>query len=215
MRRTYFIALALLAGPLALLPAAAWASPEGEHHGGGLTLFSHPVPMISDEPVEKVGLVWLLLNFAILMWILNRLLFRPLRKGTEEKHATVKQQVEAAKIAREEAEGVMAEYKARLARLDDEIEELMADARARAEADRARILAHAKSEAERIREQAQHQAEREAKLLRDELEGEIVDQAIARAEEALRRAFTDADQRKLVGAYVEQVRSTPLAGGPQ
>ena len=78
----------------------------------------------------------------------------------------------------------------------------MADAKARAEADRKRIIEAAEQEAERIRAVAVAAAEREADVRRRQLEAELVDRAVARAEELLRKQFTPVRS----GAHGRRVR---------
>jgi F-type H+-transporting ATPase subunit b len=200
----------LVLASVSLLSLPALASPEGEGHGGGLTWWSDPFPIGAGG---TTGLAWTFINFGILLWILNKLMFIPLRRRTAEKHDAIKGQLEAATKAREEAERIMAEYSDRIGRLDGEIAELMQDATARAETDRERIIAEAEAEGERIKANARAQAGREAQLLQRELEVEIVDKAVTRAEETLRRTFADADQRRLVDGYVTEVQGSQLGGG--
>ncbi len=212
MTRTRLVALATgLGTTLATLPARA--SPPVDGHGGGIEWVTHLIPMLSDDPSENTGLVWLIVNFAILLWVLNKLLFIPLRKRTAKKHDTIKSQLEAATAARREAERIMSEYKIRTDRLDDEIAELMKDAEERAETDRLRIIAEAESEAERIKASARAQAQRDARRLQRELEVDIVDKAVTRAEGTLRRTFADADQRTLVDRFLTQVQDARIGGG--
>lgn len=190
------------------LPLVAFAAPEahGADHGG----IEWVTPIIGHT--GKLGLLWSIINFAVLLWILEKILFKPLRNRTRDKHDTVKAEIDKATAAREEAEGVLTEYRGRLARLDAEIAELLADAKAKAEADRARIVAAAKREADQITHAAKAAAEREAATRRRQLEAEIVDRAVARAEALLRSKLTPADQRGMVDRYVEQLGAVDFGG---
>ncbi|RMG94766.1 MAG: hypothetical protein D6705_15165 [Deltaproteobacteria bacterium] len=200
---------------LVAAPSVAWAgSPSGEGHEGGLRFIGPISPMFSGDPDKRTGLLWIVVNFVIFLWVLDRLLFRPLRARTTEKFERVREQAEAAKIARERAESLMAEYEARMQRVDEEVETLLADARKRAEADRARILAEANAEADRIRQEAKHAAEREAERILRELRGEIVDKAVAQAEAVLRQAITPSDEARLRTRFVEQLEGTSIGGTP-
>jgi ATP synthase F0 subunit b len=200
------LASALVAGAL-LLPAAALAAPEA--HGGGIEWVT---PIIGHT--GKLGLLWSIINFAVLLWILEKILFKPLRNRTRNKHDAVKSEIDKATAAREEAEGVLAEYRGRLDRLDAEIDALLVDAKAKAEADRARIIEAAEREAAQITATAQAVAEREAAARRRQLEAEIVDRAVARAEELLRSKINPADQRSMVDRYVEQLGAVGFGGRP-
>ncbi len=196
------------------LPATALASGSPASHEGGIRFIGPISPMFSGDPDTRVGLLWVLVNFVIFLWLLNKLLFRPLRARTAEKFETVRKQVEAARIARERAESLMKEYEARMQRVDEEVEALLTDARARAEADRARILAEANAEADRIRKEAANLAEREGQRILHALRAEIVDRAVAEAEATLRQAITPADESSLRGRFVEQIEHTHLGGTP-
>lgn len=192
------------------LPLVALAAPEAhvEDHGG----IEWVTPIVGHT--GKLGLLWSFINFAVLLWILEKILFKPLRNRTRDKHDAVKAEIDKASAARQEAEGVLAEYRGRLDRLDAEIAELMADAKAKAEADRTRIIEAAKREAEQITATAQAAAEREAAARRRQLEAEIVDRAVARAEALLRSKLTPADQRGMVDRYVEQLSAVDFGGRP-
>lgn len=206
-RRSMAIAAGAAAMAAALAPALALASPEA--HGGGIEWVT---PIIGHT--GKLGLLWSFINFAVLLWILEKILFKPLRNRTRDKHDAVKSEIDKATAAREEAEGVLANVRGRLDRLDSEIAELMADAKAKAEADRARIIEAAKREAEQITAAAQAAADREANARRRQLEAEIVDRAVARAQALLTSKITPTDQHGMVDRYVEQLGAVDFGGRP-
>lgn len=191
-----------------LLPAIAHAGPHGEGHDDGIVFFNDP---FAGE--EKTGILWLLINFAALMFVLNKLLFQPLIRKTAAKHDDIKSSLEKATAAHKEAESIIAEYRGRMEKLDDEIAELEADAKKRAEADRKRIVEAAEAEAQRIKEAAKSAAERDAESRRKALENEILDRALERAEAAIRKSIGTADQRRMVDDYVGSLGNVTL-GSP-
>lgn len=202
-------AFALVASYTATI-GLAHASPEAGHgdgHGGGITWIS---PIVTPE--GNVGFVWTLINFAVLLWILEKLLFSKLRARQREKHDTVKTELDKATAARTEAESIIAEYKGRLERLDAEVEEITAEARRKAEADRAKIIEGAQKEAERIKASATMAAEREAEARRRQIENEIVDRAIEQAETLLRQRIGSTDQRRMVDDYVGSLAQVNFGG---
>ncbi len=194
-----------------VLPAIAFAAaPEhaAEAHDSGIVFFNNP---FAGE--EKTGIIWLLINFAALMFILNKLLFIPLRRKTAAKHDDIKASLEKATAAHKEAQSIIAEYRGRMEKLDDEIAELKANAKARAESDRKSIIADAEAEAQRIKESATAAAERDAEGRRKELENEILDRALERAEAAIRKTIGAADQRRMVDEYAQGLSGLKL-GSP-
>ncbi len=202
-----------------LLPALAIAAaPEhGAEHAhdaaGGHGAHDSSIVFINNPFAgeEKTGIIWLLINFGALMMVLNMLLFKPLKRKTAAKHDDIKSQLEKATAARTEAEGIISEYRGRMDRLDTEIEELKADAKKRAEADRQSIIDAAEAEAKRIKEAATAAAERDAASRRKALENEILDRALDRAEAAIRAKIGGPDQKRLVGDYVAGLANVKLA----
>jgi F-type H+-transporting ATPase subunit b len=204
--RRFAAPAAMLAAWCVALPAVA--APEAhDAHDAGIQWIS---PVFGNS--GKMGLLWILLNFAVLMWLLEKLLFSKLRAKTAAKSDGIKSELDRASAARKAAEGVMTDVRARLAKLDGEVASILDDAKARAEADRARIVAAAEAEAERIKATARASAEREAELRRRQLETEIVESAIARAEVILRGRINAADQSRMVDDFVGQVATAPMPG---
>jgi F-type H+-transporting ATPase subunit b len=191
--QAYTMILALLASP--------------ESHGGG-------IEWIGDGPADdgKTAIIILLINFVALMWVLNKVLFKNLRSRNAEVSDAIRLELEKATAARSAAETLMREYEAKLGALETEITEIRSEARNSAEAEYQRILAEAREQAEKIKSAAERAGEREAARRRTELEREIVDQALARAEKAIRASFGAPDQRRLIDAWVDEVGKADLRG---
>lgn len=193
--------LASLAAILALL------GPEA-HGGGGIEWWG-------DGPADdgKTAVIILVINFAVLLWVLNKLLFKNLRSSNAEISDAIRLELEKATSARAAAETLMREYEAKLGALESEIEDIRGQARSSAEAEHQRILADANEQAAKIKSAAERAGEREAARRRTELEREVIDQALARAEKAIRASFGTADQRRLVDAWVDEVGKADLQIG--
>ncbi len=170
-------------------------------------------PIFGNE--GKMGLLWILINFAVLMYLLEKLLFSKLRARTAEKSDAIKNELDRATAARKAAEDVMTDARGRLDKLDGEVKSILDEAKQRAAADRDRIVAAAEVEAERIKAAARAGAEREAEQRRRELEAEIVDAAVARAEVILRGRIGAADHARMVDDFVGQIASAPMPGFQQ
>nr|WP_276599940.1 MULTISPECIES: ATP synthase F0 subunit B [unclassified Nannocystis] len=153
-----------------------------------------------------------MINFLVLAFLLHRLIIRKLVADNAARHDAIKTQVTAAQQAMSEAESVLSEYKRRVDRLDQETREILEQARVGAETDRQRLMTEARAEVERFKAQAIAAAQREVAVRKQAVENEVLDRAIARAEEILRTRFTDADQARLVDDYaVEVVNGRPAA----
>lgn len=201
-----------------LLSGAAMAQPghSGEVEGGahgpvhhdGISLFNWP----SAED-HRIGIGYLIINFLVLAFLIHRLILRKLIQDNALRHDEIRRQVEAAAESLAEARSVMADYKGRVERVEQESQQILEQARRSADTDRLRLLGEAEAEVERFKAGAMAAAQREVSLRRAEIEGEVVDRAIARAGELLRDRFTDADQSRLVDDYAVELANTTTATG--
>ena len=194
-----------------LFPLIAAASPAAEshggEHGGGIVWVSD---VFGNE--GKTGLIFILINFGVLLYLLERILFKPLRRRTAEKHDAIKAELDAATKAHAEAKAMVSEYRRRLDGLAEEAKALLAEAREKAEADRQRIIEAAEREAKQIKESAAAAAAREAEALRRQIEAEVVDQAVARAEKIIVESINASDQRRMVDDYVGHLTQVDFSG---
>lgn len=183
----------------------ALLSPEA--HGG--------IEWWGDGPADdgKTAVVILVINFAVLLWVLNKLLFKNLRSTNAEVSDAIRLELEKVTTARAAAETLMREYEAKLGALESEIEDIRTQARNSADAEHQRIIAEANEQAIKIKSAAERAGEREALRRRAELEREVIDQALARAETAIKASFGGADQRRLVDAWVDEVGNAELRIG--
>jgi F0F1-type ATP synthase membrane subunit b/b' len=192
----------------------ALASPPSQEHGAAPEHTG--IKWLGDGflggPGEdgRTGFLIILINFAVLMLVLDRILFRKLRRDNAEKSDRIRLELERATKARAEAEALLREYDTKLTALEAEVESIRAAATASAEAERTRILREAEEAAEAIKRAAARAAERETARVRAELEREIATQALDRAEAAIRSSINATDQRRLLDAWVADVGASKL-----
>ena len=116
-------------------------------------------------------------------------------------------EIDEAAALHAEAKAMLATYNEKLAGFEAERLSLMDDYRKMGEAERDRIVEAAQSEAARLKAEAQRVADNELARAKSKLEAEIVDRAVAQAEDAIRKQLTADDHRKLVADYFTQLES--------
>lgn len=146
-----------------------------------------------------------LANFALLLWILQRVLYRPLREGVERRRAAMARERELAAEERAAAGALRAEAEERLEEVDRLRETIVADAREQAAKEEARILEHAREEAEAERERVQRTLEREREEALAWLREATVDNATEIAGRLLRDLLPEDADRVLLGALVASI----------
>ncbi|MEO6602519.1 MAG: ATP synthase F0 subunit B [Polyangiaceae bacterium] len=156
----------------------------------------------------------MLLNSAILYYLLVRFAKKPIAAALKSRKATILRGMEEAGKMKQDAEAQLAHYEQKLANVDQEIERVRTDMRASGEAERKRILAEAKEKRSRMERDAQTLIGQELKAARESLQSELTRAALRSAEATLRSTLTAADQSRLAEEYLTgiKVSATALRG---
>lgn len=193
-------AAALLGAGLLLAPAlAAEAAEEGRPGGAG-----------GEHAEAEAGhgyadLLWEAGNLILLVGVLVYLARRPVRNYLGERRDRIRTDMEEAERLHREAEGRLAEWNERAARLDDEVEEIRRLTRDRAQEERERLVAEAERAAERIRRDAAGAVDRELQRAREALRREAAELAVDAARRILEERITAEDRGRLVDEFVARV----------
>jgi len=182
----------LLALFLVLLePAAAWAASEGGHEGGLISL---------DKSLIVQGI-----NFLILLFILQRLLYKPFLAKMEERTQAIQKSLDAAQAARAEAARQQEENETRLRAAHAEAAAIRALALKEAAEEQKRLVDAARAESQRLVETAKAQMDADVRRAREELRGEIAELATAVAEKLVRRSLRAEDHRRIVADAIAKI----------
>jgi F-type H+-transporting ATPase subunit b len=138
------------------------------------------------------------INLVIFFTILYLLLRKPAREFFTRRYQEIRAGLDRAAKEKAEAEARMRELDARLNRLDADIAEIKEQARREAEAERERIVAAAAADAEKLRLTARREIEAAKQAALIELRRHAAEQAVALAEQAIRRELTPADDARLL-----------------
>lgn len=145
------------------------------------------------------------INFAVLAIGLFLLLRKPVAQALDDRIKGIKEQLEELEAKKKEAEDVLADYNKKFQLLDQEAERLMAEYIKQGEAAKAKILTEAASAAEKLEEQARRNIENEFDRAKVALKEEVLEHALAKAEEMIKIKISSGDQERLVDDYLEKV----------
>jgi F-type H+-transporting ATPase subunit b len=145
------------------------------------------------------------LNFTILAVALYIVLRKPISQALNNRIKGIKEELEDLESRKSMVEKQLVDYKNKLALLDKEAEQIVAEYIRQGEEAKARILTEASAAADKLKEQARKNIEHEFAQAKLELQSEIVDQALAKAEAVIRKQIGDADQERLVDDYLAKV----------
>lgn len=144
-------------------------------------------------------------NLAIFLGFIYFILRKPMANFFAGRSAAIVADLERAKRERDEAEAKLAEVDARLAKLEAEKQQIRAEAESEAEAEHARIVARTEEEARKIGEAAEREIEGALKLARADLQRFAAEKAVELAEVQIRGEMSEADRKRLIGNYAEQL----------
>jgi len=150
-----------------------------------------------------------IINFAVLVYILRRLLYGPLRAAIDRRRADNERVLLEAQAARDQAAKLQGELEARNAELERERQEVIRSARAHGESDRKAILDEAEQTARRRREELEKTlAAHRADVLQG-LKAELIQSSIALAERLLHESADASLDGKLSEALLAALDRLP------
>ncbi len=165
----------------------------------------------SEEGGSLMDFVWEAGNLLLLLGVLVYLGRKPVLNYLSERRQRIQNNLASSEQLLKDAEGRLAEWTQRAAKLDVEIEELHQMARERAEQERLQILEDARATAERIRRDAASGVDREVERAKQALRDEAADLSVELAGKLLQDQVTDGDRDRLVDEFVAEIGA---GGGP-
>lgn len=189
-----FRTAAAAATPVLLCGSAAFAAGGGGHEA-----------MPLDTILWEMGIK--ILDVAIIAFFGFKFLSKPITQAMADRSAVVRRALEEATAGRREAEARLAEFQAKAAGLDLEIEALRVQAAADMERERAMLISEGKAAAEHVAQHARETIRQEVAKARAELHRDAAGLAVRLAEEHVRATLTAADQNRLAGDYLKEMEA--------
>jgi len=146
-----------------------------------------------------------LMNFALLLVLLILLLRKPISQALSSRIKNIQEQLESLEAQKAEAEEQLAKYNDKLSKLEAEAQKIVESYINQGKEAKAKILKETEAAAEKLRAQARRNIEHEFEKARQELQREVLEKSLAKAEQALRKEITTQDQDKLVDEYLKKV----------
>lgn len=178
MNRLAFIATALL------ISTPAWAAGGGD---GGI-------------PLTEIGIH--AVNFVLMYGLLFFLLRKPVSELLKQRQASIRQDLEDAAGAKNDAQARLDAIQAKLDDFDAEVAKMTADAREDAAAEAKYTAERTERDATMLREMTAGTVREETRNARARLQQDAVDAAVKLAEEKLRAEISGADQTRLANDFL-------------
>lgn len=146
-----------------------------------------------------------ILNFVILYLVLKYLLFDKIKKFMEGRREKVVNDINSAKLNREQSEKLIEEGKLELKKVKEQGKGLTKTYKTKAENLYDEIVGDAKKEADAILERAKIEIDREKHKAEDEIKSQSINLAIEMASKALQDALDKESHKKLIDDFIVKV----------
>jgi F-type H+-transporting ATPase subunit b len=187
--KRFILTIALVALPGVVLAA------DGGHH--------------EADPAEQWKLFgFAVVNFLIYAYLMRRFAGAAIKDYLSKRRRTVADAIEAAGKAKAEADKIKAEFEAKVAALGDTKAELIAEIKAIADAEHARVIAAATQAAERIGRDAELTAQSDLERARRELRREAAGLATELATEMIREKLDENERQRLLRDFITRVQAS-------
>ena len=160
--------------------------------------------------INGAFLIAQIVNFVLLLLILRAFLYKPMLKMLENRKQRIAEGLQAAEVARREAEAERAQLQAQLDSERRDAMERIAAASKRGETLASEIEANARQEAQRIVDEAREDAVRERERILAEAQDQIAELALLAAEKVLGRELAS---RESQSAFVNEFLAASSGNG--
>jgi len=148
-----------------------------------------------------------IVNFLVLVWLLQRFLYRPVMNAMERREERITGRLREAQEREQKADKAAADFRQRREELDAERQKLLRQARADAEDEKRQLLEEARAEVAQAREQWQHQVAAEKQEFLDALRRDAARSIQAVAAKAIGDLAGVPLQDQIIATFLEQLRS--------
>jgi F-type H+-transporting ATPase subunit b len=155
--------------------------------------------------VDLPKLIFQVINFLILLYLLNRFLFKPVLRLLDEREARIRKGLEDAEAAARDRQLAEAEREAAVTEARKEAQSMLARANKIAEDTRSEILGDARSEADKVVERAREEITSEKERAMAELRTHVANLALDAAGKLVRSQMSGDTQRRLVEEFLTEV----------
>jgi F-type H+-transporting ATPase subunit b len=155
-------------------------------------------------------MIWTLICFAITFYVLKRFAFGPIQRTIDERRDRIRNAVDEADRARNEARSLLEEHKQLIGQAKGEAAGILAEARKVADSQMERVKQEAEEERQRRLEETRRQIDAETKRSLDLIRGEVADLTLAATARVTGKVLDAEDQRRLIDEAIAELDFSAL-----
>jgi len=148
---------------------------------------------------------WTVVTFVILIFVLKKVAWKPILAALDQRENSIRESLEKAEKAKEEAEKILLENQEKLAKADEESKKLVHKSREYAEGLKEQMLKESKEQAQKIVNDATLEIERQRETAFEELKSQVAEIAVQAAEKILKENLNKETQKKIADIYINEI----------
>ena len=169
--------------------------------------------LLASNPLIQVTpglMIWTIVCFLIALFVLKRYAFGPIQKLIDDRRESIRQSIEEADRAREEARSLLEEHRRLIGQAKSDAESILSEARKVADAQRERMREETEEDRQRRLEETRRQIEQATAQALNEIRAEVATLSLLAAEKITRKTLTTDDQRRLIDEALAEIDFSQL-----
>ena len=152
------------------------------------------------------GLIfWVVVTFLFLLFLLKKVAWKPILKSLDEREEFIKNSLDEAEKAQQDAQKLLEENRANLAKAEEEAQKVIAEGREYSEKIKNQMLEESKIEAAKMIKEATAEIERKNQEAFGKLKDQVAEIAIDAAEKIIRENLDKEKQTELITKYLKDL----------
>src|SRR5262245_63707568 len=157
-------------------------------------------------------MIWPLPLFGFTSGVLSTVAFPRIQAALDKRANAIGDSIDSAEKPRQEADQILAEYRARLKEAREQADEIVARARRSAEATTAQASEEGREKREELLAAARRDIEAETRRSLERIRQEVADLTVLTTEKVTRKALDTKDQQRLINEALAEVDFSTLGG---
>ena len=155
-------------------------------------------------------MLWQLLNFFVLLFLLRKFLYSPIKEILDKRAAQINGDLDDAEARREEAKEIKAEYEEKLKNAHSEAQEIVDNAETRANKKAKNIINEAEEKAESLKAKKLEEIEQAKKEAAAELRDSIADYTVLAANKLIREQLDEKKHQQMIMDFIDELDKEEL-----
>src|SRR6056297_1550547 len=155
-------------------------------------------------------MLWQLLNFFVLLFLLRKFLYSPIKEILDKRAAQINGDLDDAEARREEAKEIKNKYEQKLKNAHSEAQEIVDNAETRANKKAKNIINEAEEKAENLKAKKLEEIEQAKKEAAAELRDSIADYTVLAANKLIREQLDEKKHQQMIMDFIDELDKEEL-----